>query len=82
MMTRMRQSIFLRSSRNNQLRLNHDGIENRKVVVQLDYFMSNQFAGVAMANAKGLYKQAGIDLELLPKAPENAITMGINITKK
>lgn len=37
----------------------------RKVVLQLDYYMSSQFAGVAVGIRKGLYKNAGINLEWL-----------------
>mmetsp|Transcript_105144 Transcript_105144/g.165907 ORF Transcript_105144/g.165907 Transcript_105144/m.165907 type:complete len:1180 (+) Transcript_105144:50-3589(+) len=38
----------------------------RKIIFQLDYHMSSQFAGVAMAMRSGLYKRAGIDLHWLP----------------
>mmetsp|Transcript_81353 Transcript_81353/g.213577 ORF Transcript_81353/g.213577 Transcript_81353/m.213577 type:complete len:624 (-) Transcript_81353:30-1901(-) len=41
----------------------------RQVSFQLDYYMSSQFAGVAMAMRKGLYSKAGIDLRLLPNCP-------------
>lgn len=39
---------------------------SKKVLVQLDYFMSTQFAGVAMAMRRGLYKRAQLDVHLLP----------------
>jgi S-adenosylmethionine:tRNA ribosyltransferase-isomerase len=38
----------------------------RKVIFQLDYHMSSQFAGIAMGLHRGLYKQAGINLQWLP----------------
>jgi len=38
----------------------------RKIILQLDYHMSSQFAGVAVGLRSGLYKQAGIDLQWLP----------------
>lgn len=38
----------------------------RKVVLQLDYFMCSQFAGVALGLRNGLYKKAGVDLHWLP----------------
>jgi len=41
----------------------------QQVAFQLDYFMSSQFAGVAMAMRGGLYTKAGIDLRLLPTCP-------------
>eukprot|EP00566_Odontella_aurita_P004559 CAMPEP_0113570942 /NCGR_PEP_ID=MMETSP0015_2-20120614/25276_1 /TAXON_ID=2838 /ORGANISM="Odontella" /LENGTH=778 /DNA_ID=CAMNT_0000473833 /DNA_START=385 /DNA_END=2721 /DNA_ORIENTATION=- /assembly_acc=CAM_ASM_000160 len=39
------------------------------VSLQLDYYMSPQFAGVARAVTDGLYERAGIDLEFLPICP-------------
>jgi len=41
----------------------------RKLVFQLDYYMSAQFAGMAMALRSGLYQKAGIDLQWLPPCP-------------
>ena len=38
----------------------------RPVNLQLDYFMSTQFAGVAVAESKGFYRTMNINLELLP----------------
>mmetsp|Transcript_145361 Transcript_145361/g.264150 ORF Transcript_145361/g.264150 Transcript_145361/m.264150 type:complete len:1207 (-) Transcript_145361:38-3658(-) len=38
----------------------------RKVFFQLDYYMSSQFAGVAMGLRYGLYKRAGLKLHCLP----------------
>lgn len=38
----------------------------RKVFFQLDYYMSSQFAGVAMGLRQGLYKRAGLNLHCLP----------------
>ena len=69
--SKIRRSIFKHSSlsRNPQLCRSYIGINSKNVVVQLDYFMSTQFAGIAVAEAKGLYKQVGINLELLPTCP-------------
>jgi len=39
------------------------------VALQLDYYMSSQFAGVAVAMRRGLYAKAGIELEVLPTCP-------------
>ena len=39
------------------------------VAVQLDYFMSHQFAGVATALVDGLYASAGIEPHFLPTCP-------------
>jgi len=41
----------------------------RKLVFQLDYYMSAQFAGMAMALRSGLYQKAGINLHWLPPCP-------------
>ena len=41
----------------------------RRVALQLDYYMSSQFAGVALATKSGLYAKAGIELKLLPTCP-------------
>jgi ABC-type nitrate/sulfonate/bicarbonate transport system substrate-binding protein len=46
-----------------QRRLNHS------VSLQLDYYMSPQFAGVACAMTNQLYEKAGIDLKFLPICP-------------
>jgi len=40
-----------------------------KVSVQLDYYLSPQFAGVASALAKGGYASRGIDISFLPICP-------------
>lgn len=37
-----------------------------KIVFQLDYYMSGQFAGLAMAKERGLFAQRGIDCVLHP----------------
>mmetsp|Transcript_48986 Transcript_48986/g.55505 ORF Transcript_48986/g.55505 Transcript_48986/m.55505 type:complete len:725 (+) Transcript_48986:282-2456(+) len=43
---------------------------NGSVAIQLDYYMSPQFAGIACAMTEGLYEQAGImDLKFLPICP-------------
>ena len=42
------------------------------VALQLDYFMSAQFAGVAVALRRGLYKAAQLDVSLLPECPPGA----------
>jgi len=39
------------------------------VSLQLDYYMSPQFAGIACAMVNGLYDKAGIDLQFLPICP-------------
>jgi methylenetetrahydrofolate dehydrogenase (NADP+)/methenyltetrahydrofolate cyclohydrolase len=39
------------------------------VHLQLDYFMSSQFAGVAVAIQQGLYTGQGLDVRLLPECP-------------
>jgi methylenetetrahydrofolate dehydrogenase (NADP+)/methenyltetrahydrofolate cyclohydrolase len=39
------------------------------VSVQLDYYMSTQFAGVACAMTNQLYEKSGIDLQFLPICP-------------
>ncbi|VEU37593.1 unnamed protein product [Pseudo-nitzschia multistriata] len=39
------------------------------VSLQLDYYMSPQFAGIACAMVDGLYNDAGIDLRFLPICP-------------
>jgi len=39
------------------------------VSLQLDYYMSPQFAGIACAMVDGLYDKAGIDLRFLPICP-------------
>jgi 5,10-methylene-tetrahydrofolate dehydrogenase/methenyl tetrahydrofolate cyclohydrolase/pterin-4a-carbinolamine dehydratase len=39
---------------------------NRRVSLQLDYYMSSQFAGIAVAQEKGLYASHGIDLHIQP----------------
>jgi hypothetical protein len=39
---------------------------NRRVSLQLDYYMSSQFAGIAVAQDKGLYLSHGIDLHIQP----------------
>lgn len=41
----------------------------RRVALQLDYHMSTQFAGVAVAMQRGLCPAAGIDLTILPTCP-------------
>ena len=41
----------------------------RRVSLQLDFFMCAQFAGVAVAHARGLYRAAGVELHLLPTCP-------------
>jgi len=50
----------------------------RKLVFQLDYYMSAQFAGMAMALRSGLYQKAGINLQWLPPCPpgDEAKTVG------
>ena len=47
-----------------QKRFRHD-----VVGLQLDYYMSSQFAGVANAIVHNLYSEAGIDLVILPTCP-------------
>ncbi|GAB5366535.1 hypothetical protein AAMO2058_001151700 [Amorphochlora amoebiformis] len=37
----------------------------RRVTFQLDYLLSAQFAGLIVAKRSGLYKQAGLDVELI-----------------
>jgi len=39
------------------------------IQLQLDYFMSAQFAGVAVALKSGLYAQANLDVTILPECP-------------
>lgn len=39
------------------------------IQLQLDYFMSAQFAGVAVALKSGLYAQAKLDVSILPECP-------------
>lgn len=39
------------------------------VSLQLDYYMSPQFAGIACAMTDGLYDKAGVDLQFLPICP-------------
>eukprot|EP00535_Pseudo-nitzschia_heimii_P009091 CAMPEP_0197191944 /NCGR_PEP_ID=MMETSP1423-20130617/24273_1 /TAXON_ID=476441 /ORGANISM="Pseudo-nitzschia heimii, Strain UNC1101" /LENGTH=1203 /DNA_ID=CAMNT_0042644737 /DNA_START=434 /DNA_END=4045 /DNA_ORIENTATION=+ len=39
------------------------------VSLQLDYYMSPQFSGIACAMVDGLYEKAGIDLRFLPVCP-------------
>eukprot|EP00469_Lotharella_globosa_P005126 CAMPEP_0167808216 /NCGR_PEP_ID=MMETSP0111_2-20121227/23050_1 /TAXON_ID=91324 /ORGANISM="Lotharella globosa, Strain CCCM811" /LENGTH=1057 /DNA_ID=CAMNT_0007706335 /DNA_START=50 /DNA_END=3221 /DNA_ORIENTATION=+ len=41
----------------------------RRVALQLDYYLSSQFAGVAVAKERGLYAREGISLDLLPLCP-------------
>jgi hypothetical protein len=41
----------------------------KRARLQLDYHMSSQFAGVAVALEKGLYAKRGLDLEILPLCP-------------
>jgi len=40
-----------------------------RVLLQLDYYMSAQFAGVALALKHGLYNDAGLDVTVLPLCP-------------
>jgi len=42
---------------------------NARVALQLDYYMSSQFAGVANALVHDLYVQAGLDVTILPTCP-------------
>ena len=39
------------------------------VSLQLDYYMSAQFAGIASALTNNMYEKAGIDLQFLPICP-------------
>ena len=41
----------------------------RRVALQLDYHMSPQFAGLAVALQRGLFPAAGLDLSVLPTCP-------------
>eukprot|EP01046_Picozoa_sp_COSAG06_P006489 COSAG06_NODE_305_length_17809_cov_6.221796_26_plen_282_part_00 len=41
----------------------------RRVALQLDYHMSTQFAGVAVAIQRGLLAAAGLDLTIMPTCP-------------
>lgn len=41
----------------------------RKIVFQLDYHMSAQFAGIAMAQRMGAYKHAGVHVQWIPPCP-------------
>eukprot|EP00445_Apocalathium_hangoei_P044248 CAMPEP_0203985024 /NCGR_PEP_ID=MMETSP0360-20130528/5028_1 /ASSEMBLY_ACC=CAM_ASM_000342 /TAXON_ID=268821 /ORGANISM="Scrippsiella Hangoei, Strain SHTV-5" /LENGTH=93 /DNA_ID=CAMNT_0050924231 /DNA_START=57 /DNA_END=335 /DNA_ORIENTATION=+ len=41
----------------------------RHVSLQLDYYMSSQFAGIAVALRRGLYDKAGIRLQVLAPCP-------------
>ena len=41
----------------------------RRVALQLDYHMSTQFAGVAVALQRGLLAAAGLDLTIMPTCP-------------
>ena len=41
----------------------------RHVAVQLDYYMSAQFAGIALACRRGIYEKAGLQVNLLPSCP-------------
>eukprot|EP00931_Biecheleriopsis_adriatica_P055162 TRINITY_DN32550_c0_g1_i1.p1 TRINITY_DN32550_c0_g1~~TRINITY_DN32550_c0_g1_i1.p1 ORF type:complete len:1472 (+),score=241.00 TRINITY_DN32550_c0_g1_i1:120-4535(+) len=41
----------------------------RRVALQLDYYMSSQFAGIALGAKSGLYKKAGLDIQFLPTCP-------------
>ena len=43
--------------------------EKHTVSLQLDYYMSAQFAGIASAMGHGLYEEKGINLEFLPICP-------------
>jgi len=43
--------------------------QHSKVSLQLDYYMSPQFAGVACAMTNGLYEKNGIDIDFLPICP-------------
>ena len=46
------------------------GLRSKHTVsLQLDYYMSTQFAGIACAMVDGLYDKAGIDLQFLPICP-------------
>src|SRR5215213_617036 len=38
--------------------------------MRLEWFMQGQFAGMIVAHAKGYYKEAGVDLQLLPAGPD------------
>ncbi|CAK0867216.1 unnamed protein product [Prorocentrum cordatum] len=42
------------------------------VALQLDYFMSAQFAGVAVALRRGMYEAAQLDVTILPECPPGA----------
>ena len=49
----------------------------RRVNLQLDYFMSTQFAGVAVALQNGLYEQFGVDLRVLETCPPGDETVRV-----
>ncbi|CAE7782847.1 unnamed protein product, partial [Symbiodinium pilosum] len=51
----------------------------RHIAVQLDYYMSAQFAGIALACRRGIYEKAGLKVNLLPSCPpgdEAAVVCG------
>ncbi|MGK3759616.1 MAG: hypothetical protein ACI8RD_011933, partial [Bacillariaceae sp.] len=49
---------------------NHVRRSKSSIAIQLDYYMSPQFAGIACAMTEGLYEKAGIDnLNFLPICP-------------
>ena len=62
MMSLLRLKAGMAKTRNMTTRM----MAGRPVNLQLDYFMSTQFAGVAVAESKGFYRTMNINCLLLP----------------
>jgi S-adenosylmethionine:tRNA ribosyltransferase-isomerase len=58
-----------RKSTGGSLGLGSRRFKHTTVSLQLDYYMSTQFAGIACAMVDGLYDKAGIELRFLPICP-------------
>lgn len=58
-----------RKSTGGSLGLGSRRFKHTTVSLQLDYYMSTQFAGIAVAMVDGLYDKAGIELRFLPICP-------------
>ena len=46
-------------------------IPTRRIVFQPDFTLGAQFAGVAVAQAEGIYAARGLQIEVLPPCPKN-----------
>ena len=46
-------------------------IPTRKIVFQPDFTLGSQFAGVAVAQAEGIYAARGLEVTVLPPCAEN-----------